>query len=328
MTQSLVSVIICARNNRDIIGNCLQAIARQTYPNIECIVMDDASTDGMEGYIAAHFPATRVHRNATNRGPSINRNCAAASAQGEVFVFLDSDVELSHDWIEKAVELLESEPGVGIVAGKLLFAHRPDRIHSYGGALSAIGLGWDHLEMTEASAVREPLVTLWASSAAMAIRQTVFSAAGGFDETFFYGYEDSDLGWRVTLAGYKVLSSPNIEALHRTRHTVSRMGDLITFHSHKNRLRSVLKNHHWMTAIWSIPLYLAYVLVDTAAREPRLPKWRALTWNLAHLADTLRLRTRIQQESRSAPATIRHLLGGVLFPPQRLSERRRRMVNP
>lgn len=324
--NTTVSVIVCARNNRDIISNCLNAIAQQTHPDVECIVMDDASTDGMAEHIAAGFPSVRVERNATNHGPSINRNRAAALSRGDILIFLDSDVELAPDWIATALTLLAAHSEAGIVAGKLLFAHRPDRIHSFGGALSAIGLGWDNLEMAPVSDAPAPLVTLWASSAAMAIRRRVFVEAGGFDEAFFYGYEDSDLGWRVTLAGHTVLNSPELEALHRTRHTVSRMGELITFHNHKNRLRSALKNHLWHTAIWSVPLYLAYVMADIVCRAPRRPKWNALGWNVRHLRETLQLRAAIQRARPSSGLRVWPLMNGILFPPRTLDERRRRMA--
>lgn len=318
-----VSVVICAHNNRDIIGACLESVLIQDYASLECIVMDDASTDGMAAWITTHYPAVRVIRNETNQGPSINRNIATELATGKYLVFMDSDVELQPGWIDHAIGYLEENPRVGMVAGKLVFAHRPDRIHSYGGEMSALGLGWDGNEQAEAEKFPSPVVTLWASSAAMAIRKDLLQELGGFDATFFYGYEDSDLGWRITLTGREVTNLPELIAYHRTRHTISQLGHRITFHLCKNRLRSLIKNHFPGHLLVYLPLYLIYAVADLILRAPRSPKWAALKWNLSQLRETLDLRRKVQQSSRCSRAVVWRLFSRHLFPPVTLRARRK-----
>lgn len=323
MTGNAVSVVICAHNNRDIIGACLESVLSQDYAPLECIVMDDASSDGMTDWIAIRYPEVRVIRSQTNQGPSINRNIATELATGKYLVFMDSDVELQPGWIDQAVRYLEENLQVGMVAGKLVFAHRPDRIHSYGGEMSPLGLGWDGNEQAEAEEFPSPLVTLWASSAAMAIRRDLLLELGGFDATFFYGYEDSDLGWRITLTGREVTSLPGLIAYHRTRHTISQLGHRITFHLCKNRLRSLIKNHLPGDLLIFLPLYLMYAVADLIVRSPRQPKWSALRWNLAQLPETLDLRRKVQKSNRCPGSVVRQLFSHHLFPPVTLRARRK-----
>lgn len=324
MGQPQVAIIVCARNNRDILSHCLIGIREQRYHDWQCVVVDDASTDGTVDWLRLEYPWVGVIRNDQNCGPSFSRNLAANRVTADYLAFLDSDVELDPNWLNTTVDFMQTAPPVGIVGGKLIFASRPSLIHSYGGALGRLGLGWDAHEGELESALRELVECLWVSSAAMLIQKTVFEEAGGFDETFFYGYEDSDLGWRANLLGYRVVSIPDARAFHRTRHTISKMGDQIIFHQCKNRLQSILKNYSRKNIVKYLPLYVAYSLIDIALRGSLRPKLEALFWNVARLGSISDKRKRIQERRIVTDHKIEKLLSKRLLPPVCLGERRRR----
>ena len=110
-----VSVIIPNYNYARTLGACLESVLTQTHPPHEVIVVDDGSTDGSPG-LARAYPCT-VIENAGNGGVSAARNRGAAAATGEILFFLDSDIALCPDALERAVALLRAEPELGCVHG-------------------------------------------------------------------------------------------------------------------------------------------------------------------------------------------------------------------
>jgi GT2 family glycosyltransferase len=259
-----------------------------------------------------------------DRGPAGARNAGAALARGRFILFMDSDVLLAPDWLHRALGWVSADPGLGIVAGKLGYASRPDRVNAYGGAISWIGLAWDAYERAPDHVITGPAECLWVPGAVAFVPRDVFECVGGFDPRFQIGYEDSDFGWRANLAGFRCLCVPDLVAYHRVTDRAEVQGADLVFHICKNRLRSLLKNLGWLRLAIATPLYLAYATADSLLRGPRLVKLRALWWNLAHLPDTLRMRAQVQWERVRSDADICHLFSRRLFPPETIRVRHQR----
>lgn len=323
MSAPFVRMVVCTHNNRAIVDACLESIKAQTYTAWECIVVDDASSDGTADWVRRHHPWVTVLQNAANCGPAYCRNFAVSGSGAEYVGFFDSDVQLDPRWLEEAVKALAHDETVGIIGGKLLLATCPDRVHSYGGTLSRIGVGWHTHEWREHAALDQPVECLWISSAALLMRRALWQRIGGFDPTFFYGYEDSDLGWRVRLLGYRALCIPEAVAYHGVNRTVETMGDRITFHACKNRLRSMLKNYGLSSLIRYIPLYALYSAADIILRPSPMVKLRAWYWNAVMLPDTLRERCEIQRTRTVTDAEITPLFSARLLTPSSIRRRRR-----
>ena len=230
--------IVCTHNNKEIIDHVLSSIRQQSDTDWQAICVDDASTDGTADIIAGRYPFVQLIRQQTGQGPSINRNQAIVQSSSPYVAFLDSDVELEKDWLARTADYLDHHPDVGIVGGKLLYAANPGIINSYGGQIGRLGLAWDGYDGHDETTLTQSIDTLWVCSAAMLVRRSLLDEIGLFDETFFYGYEDSDIGWRGVLAGHRCVCLPDVKAHHRARTTIGGMGERITFHFHKNRCRS------------------------------------------------------------------------------------------
>jgi len=106
MTKPLVSVIIPTFNRADVIGNAVESVLRQSYKNIEVIVVDDGSTDHTESILKRYGQKINVLRQ-ENTGASVARNRGAAKANGEVLAFIDSDDLWFETKIERQISLLE-----------------------------------------------------------------------------------------------------------------------------------------------------------------------------------------------------------------------------
>ncbi|MEU4831363.1 glycosyltransferase family A protein [Streptosporangium sp. NPDC023615] len=110
-----MSVIVPVHNAAKTLRACLASVLAQTYPHLEVVVVDDASTDRSRS-IAGEFPC-RLLEHPRNRGVSAARNTGAAASRGEILFFLDSDVGLDPGAVAGAVRLLAGNPGCGCVYG-------------------------------------------------------------------------------------------------------------------------------------------------------------------------------------------------------------------
>ena len=132
----MVSVIITLHNYRDYVRKCVSSCLKQTYPNVEVIVVDDVSTDGgaeaLEEYVAAKFPRAnfRLLRNKKNVGYPASRNVGIRASKGEFIRPLDADDRLPKDGIEIAMNGFAAHPGADMVYGDTL---RWFGGHKYGG---------------------------------------------------------------------------------------------------------------------------------------------------------------------------------------------------
>ncbi|PCG86420.1 hypothetical protein CIB93_09320 [Streptomyces sp. WZ.A104] len=115
MSAPLVSVVVPMYNDRRTIDLCLRSIGEQSYPHIEVIVVDDASTDGC-AEIAATHPVQLV-RVPENGGPGSSRNEGVRRSRGEIVFFLDADLTMHPEAVAEAVALFDENPSYGAVFG-------------------------------------------------------------------------------------------------------------------------------------------------------------------------------------------------------------------
>jgi GT2 family glycosyltransferase len=328
-----VTVVIPTFNRADDLPLTLQAIADQSVRPRSIIVVDDGSTDATEE-VAVEWAARLVragipliYEKNDRLGPASARNVGWRAAASEHIAFIDSDVTLEGQWIESTLSALAVSPWLGAVGGQVLYAHRPELVNCFGGEMSAIGLAWDAEEGAPAVTCDRPRQVLWANTSALMVRRQALQETGGFDETLFYYYEDSDLGWRLNLAGWQVEVVPEALAFHRVGEDIGPAAPAIVFHASKNRLRSLLVNMGTRRLLLYAPAYLAYALADMVLRRPRGTKASALWWNVRHLSATVARRRRVQQSRRVTDVDIAHLVSSRWFPDRRLSGLRRRPVD-
>jgi glycosyltransferase involved in cell wall biosynthesis len=116
--MTTVSVIIPAYNQGHYLGDAIQSVIDQTYPNFELVVIDDGSTD-KTAQVACSFSDPRVHYiHQENRGLSAARNTGILRSSGEFLTFLDSDDMFVADKLETLVNAMQRDPGLGFVAGQ------------------------------------------------------------------------------------------------------------------------------------------------------------------------------------------------------------------
>lgn len=329
-----VSFVVPTRNRAALLIKTIESILDQSgAAPIEILVVDNCSTDGSRQavgkLICREAVPIRFIAMDVNNGPAASRNFGASSAQGEFIAFVDSDVVLDREWLSRMLTALRAHPEAGIATGKVVFASSPDRIHCFGGELSRIGLGWDGGQGDLASGILKSEWKLWAPSASVIVRRKAFLEAGGFDDTYFYGYEDSDLGWRLNIEGWNCMCACDAVAIHATSARIDekacKVGAEVVFHYSKNRIRSLIKNYSLGSLCLYLPLALGYSVADAVLRTPRASRCKALLWNIIHLPDTLRKRRIVQNRRARADSDLAHLFSKRLFPAVPLRRRMQAM---
>ena len=322
-----ITVVIPTHNRSALVREAIESLWQQTLPSNlwEIVVVDNCSTDDTPQVIAELILRSpcrmSIVKTDRDRGPAGARNAGAAKAKGAFIAFVDSDVFLHPSWLQHALETMKADESIGILSGKLVYASRPDRINAYGGEMGRLGHCWDGYEGSSVDEVTQAVNRLWAPTAAVLTRKNLFDELGGFDDTYYFSYEDSDYGWRVNLAGLHCVCMPHLVAHHRVNERKEAAGPVIMFHAYKNRFRSMIKNLHWTRLPVRLTAYALYSLVDMILRSPRIPKIKALCWNLYRFPDTLRQRSRIQRSRRCKERDIERLYSRQLFPGQTIRAR-------
>lgn len=327
MTEPLVTVVIPTFNRASELKRALGGLERQSVGGLRVIVVDNSSTDSTQGLMESLIPrwdGRLTYIRKLPEGPASARNAGLAAASTPYVLFQDSDIELAPDWVERALAHIESEPDLAAVGGYIMYGCAPDRVNAYGGDLGLLGLAWDLNEDSVVDPTTGAAERIWINCSAMLARAAAVVAVRAFDERFFYGYEDSDLGWRLNLAGFRVRVFPDLKARHDVEADPGPAHPQIVFHYCKNRLCSILKNSSVARLPLMLAAYLAYSTLDLLLRGPRSAKLRALRWNIAHLGETIAMRRLIQQR-RAVPDRTVFGRGSMHFlPPSPLAGRRRR----
>ena len=219
-----VSIIVPVYGRVDLTRQCVDALLAHTAAEgVEVVVVDDASPDGTDAYLASLGDRIRVIRNRTNRGFAYSCNRGADAARGQRVVFLNNDTIPGAGWLAPLLRELDAATDVAIVGAKLLYPSgevqhagiafgRPESVpyHMYRGAEA------DHPAVSRRRELRA------ITGACMLVRKGVFEAAGGFDEAYRNGFEDVDLCLRVREAGGRVIYQPESELVHLEEQTPGR----------------------------------------------------------------------------------------------------------
>lgn len=256
----LVSVIVPTLDGGQSLLDCLGSIPRETELQTEIILVDNASSDGSPLRAGELFSGVHVIRNDENRGFSIACNQGASIAQGEFLLFLNDDARLAEGYLEQLVR--SAKKGVFQVLQPLLLSEE-QTVDSAGDLFTPTGFLWhqtDHASRTEAFPV------FAVKGACVLIRRDHFEKLGGFCESYFAYFEESDFCWRARMAGYEIGVDPLAKTLHGGGRTTRRVfrPEQIYYLSFRNRFRSILANPSAGSVLKIAPLHVTGCLASAA----------------------------------------------------------------
>jgi GT2 family glycosyltransferase len=195
-------------NGSGLLDGCLRSLARSTFRDYECIVIDDGSTDATPA-VAARHGATLVALDQCG-GPARARNRGAAQARGDILVFFDADVCVHPDTLDRIDAHFRAHPTTDALIGSY------DAAPADSGFVSQYKNLFHHYVHQRS---RTDAWTFWAGCGA--VRREVFLRTRGFDEAYTRPcIEDIELGFRLRTAGHRIDLNPAIQVTHHKRWTL------------------------------------------------------------------------------------------------------------
>ena len=295
----LVSVIIPNWNGVRFLPVCLDSLRRQTYPRLEIIVVDNASTDGSQALVRERYPEVRLIQLPENRGFTGACNAGIEASRGEIVILLNNDTEVTSGWVAEVVTAFERHPEAGMVASKMLLYDRRDTLHTAGDVYSLDGLpGNRGVWQKDGERYNTELYVFSACGGSAAYRRAMLEQIGLLDEDFFFSCEDIDLGWRAQLAGWRCVYAPEAVLYH---HLAATGGDVTaSFYNGRNYLWLIAKNYpgpllrkHWPEIVRA-QLRLAWEAIRAWRGEAARARLRGMLVGLLTLPRALRKRRQVQ----------------------------------
>ncbi len=245
------SVIILNWNGERFLKQYLPTLIKCTSDtDTEIIVADNGSTDNSLALMREEFPAIRLILFDKNYGFAEGYNKALAQIDSEYSVLLNSDVEVTQDWLSPLVSFMENNKDVAACQPKILAFYDRTRFEhagAAGGFIDKFGFpfcrGRIFAEVEKDARQYDDIIDIfWASGACLFIRTETFIKEGGFDSDFFAHMEEIDLCWRLNARGYRIVCVPQSVVYHVGGGTLNAEHPHKTFLNFRNNLLLLYKN--------------------------------------------------------------------------------------
>jgi GT2 family glycosyltransferase len=242
--QPLVSLITVNYNGKKYTQAFLESLEKVSYTNFDVWVVDNASSESISELFEL-YPKVHFIESKENLGFAGGNNLAIKQAKGKYFFLLNNDTEPAPNFLEPLVNLMESNPSIGIASSKLLYFSQPDTlqfagsngINLYTGRGFAIGYN-----QKDATIYNANYQTQLAHGAAMIINRRVVEKIGLMAELFFLYYEETDFCERVKRAGFEIWYCGESVVYHKESMSVGKDSPLKTYYLTRNRLIYTRRN--------------------------------------------------------------------------------------
>ncbi|MEM8586142.1 MAG: bifunctional riboflavin kinase/FAD synthetase [Bacteroidota bacterium] len=263
MRNLSTAIVILNYNGLDFLQKFLPAVVQNTAPNTRVVVADNASTDGSVAWLRTAYPDMKLIVIPKNLGFAGGYNEALKQVEADIFVLLNSDVEVTPGWLEPCLALFE-DSRVAAVQPKILSQSNPAEFEyagASGGLIDTLGYpfcrGRVFYSLEKDSGQYDGRQEVfWASGAALFIRSKLFHGIGGFEEEYFAHFEEIDLCWRLKRAGYRIMAEPRSVVHHVGGGTLSYNSPKKAYLNFRNTLVTSLKNESIGKLIWWLPIRL------------------------------------------------------------------------
>ncbi len=261
MLNPSVAIVILNFNGRKHLELFLPSITATNYAPLQIVIADNGSTDESIPFLQFNYPSILILQNSINLGFAGGYNWALKNVEADYFILLNSDVEVTPNWINPIIQLMQANPLIAACQPKIL-SYKDKHLFEYAGASGgwidylgypfSRGRVFDVCEQDNGQ-YEDACPIFWASGASLFIKSTVFHEMNGFDAYFFAHQEEIDLCWRMQLAGYRIMACPTSVVYHVGAGTLPRGGRKV-FLNFRNNLIMLSKNLIWQEKIYKLPI--------------------------------------------------------------------------
>jgi len=244
-----VAVVILNWNGKKLLEKFLPSVIGES-GSAKIYIADNGSTDDSIEWLEDHYPDIALLKNDQNLGFAEGYNKALMSIESDYYVLLNSDVEVSNNWIDPVIKHMDENPEVAACQPRILsYIHKDSFEHAgaAGGFIDKFGYPFcrgrildtiekDYNQYSTNSEI------FWASGACMFIRSDIWKELGGFDSDFFAHMEEIDLCWRINARKYKIKYIPQSTVFHLGGGTLTYDSPAKLYYNFRNNLFMLHKN--------------------------------------------------------------------------------------
>jgi GT2 family glycosyltransferase len=246
-----VAIVILNWNGKEFLKQFIPSVIKYSNtPDIKIVIADNCSNDDSLSFIRSHYPEIEIITFDRNHGYARGYALALPQIQAEYYVLLNSDVEVTENWLDPLIKLMESDPKIAAVMPKIRSFRRRDYFEyagAAGGFIDKFGYPFcqgrilTNIEKDQGqyNITRE---IFWASGACMFLKADAYSRTGGLDGDFFAHMEEIDLCWRLKRLGYSIYYCPDSLIYHVGGGTLPNDNPRKLYYNYRNSLFLLFKN--------------------------------------------------------------------------------------
>lgn len=256
-----VAVVILNYNGWQFLQKFLPGVIQHS-TGAAIYVADNMSTDQSVEFLKRDFPSVNLLQLPANNGYAGGYNEALGQIKAKYYVLLNSDIEVTDNWLSPIIDFMEADEHVAACQPKILDYNKKDHFEyagAAGGFLDKLGYPYcrgrifDTLERDQGQYDSNKQV-FWATGACLFIRSDVFHDMNGFDEHFFAHMEEIDLCWRINMSGKRIHCVPESKVYHVGGGTLSKSNPRKTYLNFRNHLVMIYKNTPASSLLWKFPI--------------------------------------------------------------------------
>ncbi|NJX16304.1 glycosyltransferase family 2 protein [Tamlana crocina] len=244
-----IAIVILNWNGKALLEQFLPSVIKHSKA-AAVYVADNASTDGSVAFVENEFPSVKIIKNAENGGYAKGYNDALKQVDADIFCLLNSDVQVTENWLQPIIDTFNAQPNTAIIQPKLLDFKKKDHFEyagAAGGFIDKFGYPYCRGRIfntveKDSGQYNDVSEIFWASGACLFVRKSVFEHLNGFDEHFFAHMEEIDLCWRAKNLGYSIKYVGDSAVYHVGGATLSNANPKKTFLNFRNSLFALTKN--------------------------------------------------------------------------------------
>ena len=245
-----VAVVILNWNGQQLLEKFLPTVLKYSLEDSDIYVADNNSTDDSINYLKLNFPEVTIIQNKINGGYAKGYNDALKNIKADIFVLLNSDIEVTKDWLKPVIQHFKKNPNTAAVQPKLL-DYKDKKKFEYAGAAGGFvdfmgypyckGRIFNELEY-DTQQFNDTYNIFWASGACLFIRSEIYFKLKGLDENYFAHQEEIDLCWRIQNEGHNIQYVGASTVYHVGGATLKETNPHKTFLNFRNSLFTLTKN--------------------------------------------------------------------------------------
>lgn len=289
----LVSVITVNYNQSQVTFDLLESLRKISYPNIEIIVVDNASPSDDPDTIKSNYPEITLIKSTKNLGFAGGNNLGIKESNGDYLLFINNDTEVTPGFLEPLITFFKSHHDAGMVSPKILYHHTPEMIQYAGYSelnpytIRNFSIGYKEIDDKQYDIVR---TTAFGHGAAMMVPRKVIEKVGMMPDIYFLYYEEIDWGWKIRKSGYQNYYVGSSVIFHKESISTGKNSPLKTYYMARNRIlftrRNITGIQKWISLAYQILIASSKNLLFHLAKGEKKhfeSYWNGLIWHAKNL---------------------------------------------